>query len=42
MGFMGIISATAPKLLTIETDFSNYILIVDAYSKIPKLYGMEI
>ena len=21
--------------------FSNYLLIVDAYSKIPKLYGME-
>ena len=24
-----------------DTTFSNYLLIVDAYSKIPKLYGME-
>ena len=27
--------------MTINTTFSNYLLIVDAYSKIPKLYGME-
>ena len=27
--------------MTSVTTFSNYILIVDAYSKIPKLYGME-
>ena len=27
--------------MTSDTDFSNYFLIVDAYSKIPKLYGME-
>ena len=24
-----------------DTTFSNYLFIVDAYSKIPKLYGME-
>ena len=39
--FMDIIPSTAPKSLTSDTTFSNYILIVDAYSKIPKLYGME-
>ena len=39
--FMGIIPSTAPKILTSDTTFSNYLLIVDAYSKIPKLYGME-
>ena len=39
--FMVIIPPTAPKRFTIETTFSNYILIVDAYYKIPKLYGME-
>ena len=39
-GFMDIIPATAPESLTSETTFSNYLLIVDAYSKIPKLYGM--
>ena len=39
--FMNIIPSTAPKRLTSETNFSNYIFIVDAYSKIPKLYGME-
>ena len=38
---MYIISSTAPKSLTNDTNFSNYLLIVDAYSKIPKLYGME-
>ena len=27
--------------LTNDTNFKNYLLIVDAYSKIPKLYGME-
>ena len=41
MGFMDIIPSTAPKSLTNDTDFSNYLLIFDAYSKIPKLYGME-
>ena len=29
------------KILTKDTTFANYLLIVDAYSKIPKLYGME-
>ena len=38
--FMDIIPSTAPKSLTNDTTFSNYLLIVDAYSKIPKLYGM--
>ena len=38
---MDIIPSTAPKILTSNTTFSNYLLIVDAYSKIPKLYGME-
>ena len=38
---MDIISSIAPKSLTSGTIFSNYLLIVDAYSKIPKLYGME-
>ena len=39
--FMDMISSTAPKSLTSGTTFSNYLLIVDAYSKIPKLYGMD-
>ena len=39
--FMGIIPSTAPKSLTNDTNFKNYLLIVDAYSKIPKLYGMK-
>ena len=39
--FVDIIPSTAPKSLTSDTTFSNYLLIVDAYSKIPKLYGME-
>ena len=38
--FMDIIPSTAPQSLTNDTTFSNYLLIVDAYSKIPKLYGM--
>ena len=38
---MDIIPSTAPKSLTSDTTFSNYHLIVDAYSKITKLYGME-
>ena len=41
MGFMDIIPSTAPKILTSDITFSNYLLIVDAYSKIPKLYDME-
>ena len=39
--FMDIIPSTAPKSLTSDKTFSNYLLIVDAYSKIPKLYGVE-
>ena len=39
--FMDIIPSTAPKSLTNDTTFPNYLMIVDAYSKIPKLYGME-
>ena len=39
--FMDIIPSTAPKSLTSDTTFSHYLLIIDAYSKIPKLYGME-
>ena len=38
---MDIIPSTAPKSLTSDTTFSNYILIFNAYSKIPKLYSME-
>ena len=38
---MYIIPSTASKSLTSDTNFSNYLLIVDAYSKITKLYGME-
>ena len=39
--FMDIFTSTAPKSLTSDTTFSNYLLIVDAYSNIPKLYGMD-
>ena len=39
--FVFIIPSTAPKRLTSDTNFSNYLLIVDAKSKIPKLYGIE-
>ena len=39
--FMDIIPTTALKLLTSETTFSNSLLVVDAYSKISKHYGME-
>ena len=38
---MNIIPSIAPKILTTDTTFSNYLLTVDAYSKILKLYGME-
>ena len=38
---MGVIPEKSPNILTGETNFKNYILIVDAYSKIPKLYVME-
>ena len=39
--FMDIIISTASKSLTNDTTFYNYLLIVDAYSKIPTFYGME-
>ena len=39
--FMDIIPSAAPKSLTSDTTFYNYLFIVDAYSKIPKLYGMD-
>ena len=39
--FMDIIPSTAPKRLTSNTKFSKYILIVDFYSTIPKLYSIE-
>ena len=39
--FMDVIPSIAPKSLTNDTNFKNYVLIVVAYSKIPKLYGME-
>ena len=38
---MDIIPSTASKSLTSDTNFSNCILIVDAYSKIPKLHCMK-
>ena len=38
---MDITPAISYKSLTKDTNFANYILIVDAYSKIPKLYGMK-
>ena len=42
MCYMEIIPETAPKSLTSETNFSNYLLIVDAYLKNPKKNCMEI
>ena len=38
---MDIIPSTVPKILTSDTTLSKYLLIVDAYPKIPKIYGME-
>ena len=39
--FIDIIPATYSISLTKDTTFSDYLLIVYAYSNIPKLYGME-
>ena len=39
--FMDTITSTAPTFFTCDTTFSNYLSIVGAYSKIPKLYVME-
>ena len=41
MGFYGYSSINSTQILTSDTTFSNYLLIVDAYSKIKKLYGIE-
>ena len=38
---MDIIPSTAPKILTSDTTFSNCLLVVDAYTKTPKLFGMD-
>ena len=38
---MDITPATEPKSLTSDTNFSNYLLIVYAYSKNTKLYGSD-
>ena len=38
---MDIIPSTEPKSLTNDTTIYNHILIVDAYSKTPRLYVME-
>ena len=38
---MDIVPATYFKSLTKYTNFTHYLLILDAYSKLPKLYGME-
>ena len=39
---MDIIPARASKILTKGTTFPNYIFIVDAYSKLSRIYGMEV
>ena len=41
MSFIDIILETSQKQMTIEPTFSNYLLVVYANSKTPKLYGME-
>ena len=38
--FSEIIPSAAPKSLTSDKTFSNYLLIIYAYSNTPKLYGM--
>ena len=38
---MDVIPSTAPKSFKNDTNLKNHLLIIDAYSKIPKLYGME-
>ena len=38
---MVIILAISSKSLTKDTNVSNYLLIVDAYSKLPIIYVME-
>ena len=38
---MDIIASTAPKFLTSDTTFSSSLIIVDIYSKITNIYGIE-
>ena len=38
---MKIILSTSPRSLTKVTTFDNYLLILDDYSNITKLYGIE-
>ena len=38
--FMDKLTSTAQKSLTSDTTFSNYLLIVDAYTKNTKIHGM--
>ena len=39
--FMDIITALSSKILTQGTTFYNYLLIMDAYSKLTRIYVME-
>ena len=39
--FMDIILSLTSKSLTKDTTFANYLLIMDTYTNIPRLYGME-
>ena len=39
--FMDIIPYIYTKILTKDTTLYNYLLILDAYSILPKIYGME-
>ena len=38
---MDIIPAISSKILTKDTTFANYLLIIDAYPKLLTLFGME-
>ena len=38
---MGVVPEKAPKRLRSDTTISNYLLIIDSYSKIPKIYAVE-
>ena len=42
IGFIGIIPEISINVVICETDFPNYLLLVGAYSIIPKIYGLEI
>ena len=39
--FMDIIPSPCKKGLTAASTFQNYLLVVDAYSRMPRLYGLE-